>query len=315
MTKPRFFSQSNSLAMKHKANKFVGAFFRYVLLIGLSFIIIYPFIARISTMFMSSADLTDPTVRYIPRHPTFDNITYIFQNADFGRAFLHTFLISFISASLTTAMACCVGYGLAKFRLKGANVVIILVVFTLLVPPQSIMIPMYSYFQFFDIFGLFKATLGHSLQLTDTYWPVIGLSITGFSFRAGLFILIVWQFMRGVPDELLEAADVDGASTSKTFFSVIVPLSTTILVTVFLLSFCWQWTDTFYSTTLYNEIPILANEVVTVGSSATVGGGTSYMSSVITNTAVMVAIAPLIIMYLFCQRYLVEGIERSGIVG
>ena len=163
MTKPRFFSQSNSLAMKHKANKFVGAFFRYVLLIGLSFIIIYPFIARISTMFMSSADLTDPTVRYIPRHPTFDNITYIFQNADFGRAFLHTFLISFISASLTTAMACCVGYGLAKFRLKGANVVIILVVFTLLVPPQSIMIPMYSYFQFFDIFGLFKATLGHSL--------------------------------------------------------------------------------------------------------------------------------------------------------
>ena len=59
------------------------------------------------------------------------------------------------------------------------------------------------------------------------------------------------------------------------------------LVTVFLLSFCWQWTDTFYSTTLYNEIPILANEVVTVGSSATVGGGTSYMSSVITNTAVI----------------------------
>ena len=55
--------------------------------------------------------------------------------------------------------------------------------------------------------------------------------------------------------------------------------------------------------------------MVTVGSSATVGGGTSYMSSVITNTAVMVAIAPLIIMYLFCQRYLVEGIERSGIVG
>lgn len=315
MTKPRMLSQSNSLAMKHKANRFVGAFFRYVLLIGLSFIILYPFIARISTMFMSEADLIDPTVRYIPRHPTFDNILYIFKNGNFGYAFLHTFLISLISALLTTAMACCVGYGLAKFHLKGGTVIIVLVVFSLLIPPQSIMIPMYSYFQFFDIFGLFKAILGHSLQLTDTYWPVIGLSITGFSFRAGLFILIVWQFMRGVPDELLEAADVDGASTAKTFFQIIVPLSSTILVTVFLLSFCWQWTDTFYATTLYNEIPVLANEVVRVGTGADIGGGTSYMSSVITNTAVMVAIAPLIILYLFCQRYLVEGIERSGIVG
>lgn len=313
MTKPRMFSQSNSLAMKHKANRFVGAFFRYVLLIGLCFIILYPFIARISTMFMSEADLVDPTVRYIPRHPTFDNITYIFTNANFGKAFLHTFLLSLISALLTTAMACCVGYGLAKFRLKGGTVIVVLVVFSVLIPPQSIMIPMYSYFRFFDVFGLFQAILGHPIQLTDTYWPTIGLSITGFSFRAGLFILIVWQFMRGVPDELLEAAEVDGAGTAKTFFRIIVPLSTTILVTVFLLSFCWQWTDTFYSTNLYNEIPVLANEVVRVGSG--VDSGTSYMSSVITNTSIMVAIAPLIILYLFCQRYLVEGIERSGIVG
>lgn len=314
MTKPRMFQRSNSLAMKHQANRFVGALFRYVLLIGLSFIILYPFIARISTMFMSKADLTDPTVRYIPRHPTLDNITYIFKNGEFGEAFLNTFLLSLISALLTTAVACCVGYGLAKFRLKGGTVVAILVLFSILVPPQSIMIPMYSYFQFFDVFGLFQTILGHAIKLTDTYWPIIGLSATGFSFRAGLFILVVWQFMRGVPDELLEAAEVDGAGTAKTFFKIIVPLSTTILVTVFLLSFCWQWTDTFYATSLYIDIPVLANEVAAAGAGVA-EGSTSYMSSVITNTAIMIAIAPLIILYLFCQRYLVEGIERSGIVG
>lgn len=307
MTKPRMLSRSNSLAMKHRANRFVGALFRYVLLIGLSFIILYPFIARISTMFMSKADLVDPTVRYIPRNPTLDNITYIFKNGEFGEAFLNTFLLSLISAVLTTAVACCVGYGLAKFHLKGGTVVAVLVLFSILVPPQSIMIPMYSYFQFFNIFG-------NIIPLTDTYWPIIGLSATGFSFRAGLFILVVWQFMRGVPDELLEAAEVDGAGTAKTFFKIIVPLSTTILVTVFLLSFCWQWTDTFYATSLYIDIPVLANEVAAAGAGVA-EGSTSYMSSVITNTAIMVAIAPLIILYLFCQRYLVEGIERSGIVG
>lgn len=305
MTLPRIFQRSNSLATKHKATQFVSALFRYVLLIGLCFIILYPFIARISTMFMSSADLQDPTVRYIPRHPTFDNITAIFKNGEFGMAFVHTFLLSLISAVLTTAMACCVGYGLAKFRLKGGMVVLIAVVFTLLIPPQSIMIPMYSYFFYFPGAGVGG--------LTDTYWPIIMLSATGFGFRAGLFILIVWQFMRGVPDELLEAAEVDGSGTARTFFSIIVPLSTTILVTVFLLSFCWQWTDTFYSTNLYNEIPVLANEVVRAGIS--VDSGTSYMSSVMTNTAIMIAIAPLIVLYLFFQRYLVEGVERSGIVG
>lgn len=313
MTLPRIFSQQNSLAAKHKAKRFVSALFRYVLLVGLCFIILYPFIARISTMFMSEADLSDPTVRYIPRHPTLDNVAALFTSGDFGMAFVHTFLMSLISSVLTTAMACCVGYGLAKFRLKGGLVVLVLVVFTLLIPPQSIMIPMYSYFYYFDIFDLFKLFTGEALHLTDTYWPIVMLSITGFGFRAGLFILIVWQFMRGVPDELLEAAEVDGSGTARTFFSIIVPLSTTILVTVFLLSFCWQWTDTFYSTTLYNEIPVLANEVVRIG--ASVDSGTSYMSSVLTNTAIMVAIAPLIVLYLFFQRYLVEGVERSGIVG
>ena len=304
MTLPSILQRSNSLAAKHKATRFASALFRYVLLIGLCFIILYPFIARISTMFMSSADLSDPTVRYIPRYPTFDNITAVFTSR-FGEAFLHTFLMALISSLLTTAMACCVGYGLAKFRLKGGMIVLIAVVFTLLIPPQSIMIPMYSYFYYFP-----GTAIG---GLTDTYWPIILLSATGFSFRAGLFILIVWQFMRGVPDELLEAAEVDGSGTARTFFSIIVPLSSTILVTVFLLSFCWQWTDTFYSTNLYVEIPVLANEVVNAGLS--VDSGTSYMSSVMTNTAIMIAIAPLIILYLFFQRYLVEGVERSGIVG
>ncbi len=308
MTMPSILRRQNSLATKYKAKRFVSAIFRYVLLIGLCFIILYPFIARISTMFMSNADLQDPTVRYIPRNPTFDNITALFTSAEFGEAFLHTFLMSLISAVLTTAMACCVGYGLAKFRLKGGLVVLILVVFTLLIPPQSIMIPMYTYFHYFDFFGLLSAT-----PLTDTYWPVVLLSATGFGFRAGLFILIVWQFMRGVPDELLEAAEVDGSGTARTFFSIIVPLSSTILVTVFILTFCWQWTDTFYSTNLYIEIPVLSNQVADIGS--TVDGGHSYMSSVLTNTAIMVAITPLILLYLFFQRYLVEGVERSGIVG
>ena len=236
MTKPRFFSQTNSLAMKHKANRFVGAFFRYVLLIGLSFIILYPFIARISTMFMSEMDLVDPTVRYIPRNPTLDNIKYIFTNSDFGPAFLHTFLLSLISAVLTTAVACCVGYGLAKFRLKGGTVVAVLVVFSILIPPQSILIPMYSYFRFFDIFGIFQAILGQPLTLTDTYWPIVWLSATGFSFRAGLFILVVWQFMRGVPDELLEAAEVDGANKFQTFFHIVLPQLRNIMTYAFVTS-------------------------------------------------------------------------------
>ena len=126
------------------------------------------------------------------------------------------------------------------------------------------------------------------------------------------------QFFLGVPDELEESAYIDGSGTFKTFFKIILPLSIPMMITVFLFSFSWQWTDKFYSGLLMmgTKKPILMPDVVGIPPSlATTYQGQDLFYKAINNTCGLCIIAPLLIIYLFCQRYLVQGIERSGIVG
>ena len=131
------------------------------------------------------------------------------------------------------------------------------------------------------------------------------------------------QFYRGVPDELEESAYVDGTGVVKTYFRIILPISVPMMITIFLLAFSWQWTDTFYTDLFYTESASTAfmNDFVYTGSktlselSADAGAySQSYMTAV-TNTAGLMAVAPLILIYLFCQRYLIQGIEHSGFGG
>ena len=125
------------------------------------------------------------------------------------------------------------------------------------------------------------------------------------------------QFYRGIPDELEEASYVDGYGVFKTFFNILLPCSVPMLITVFVLSFSWQWTDNFYTTLFFTSTgPKLMPDIVAVPSSldTSLAGGTMF-SSAITNTCGLLIIIPLLIIYLFAQRYIMEGIERSGITG
>ena len=155
------------------------------------------------------------------------------------------------------------------------------------------------------------------LELTNTFAPLIILSATGLAFKNGLYIFLMRQFFLGVPDELEESAYIDGSGTLKTFVRIILPLSVPMMVTVFLFAFSWQWTDEFYTDVFFtNTKTLLMPNIVDIPNSlATDYAGQSLFYSAINNTCGLVIIAPLIIMYLFCQRSLVQGIERSGIVG
>ena len=126
------------------------------------------------------------------------------------------------------------------------------------------------------------------------------------------------QFFRGVPDELEEAAYVDGSGVFKTFVRIIIPLSLPMMATVFLFAFSWQWTDNFYSTMFFTRSgSYLMPNILTIPSSLDVTGfqAANVYSSAILNTAALLIILPLLIVYVFGQKFLVQGIERSGIVG
>ena len=182
-------------------------------------------------------------------------------------------------------------------------------------------------FRYFDVLGIINFLGGGvvdainvtggktSINFINSNWPLYILSLTGLAYKNGLYIFMLRQFFRGIPDELEESAYLDGSGIMRTFFSIIIPLSTTMMITVFMFAFCWQWTDNFYTDLFYTTAgdKLLPDIIKIPKSLDTNYAGQSLYSSAITNTCGILIITPLIILYLFGQRYIVQGIERAGL--
>jgi multiple sugar transport system permease protein len=155
----------------------------------------------------------------------------------------------------------------------------------------------------------------HGLALTNTYAPLLIMSATGLAFKNGLYIFMLRQFFTGVPDALEESAYIDGSGVFHTFFTIILPLSIPMMVTVFLFAFCWQWTDDFYTELFFttNKIVLMPDVVEIPTSLKTDYAGQNMYYTAIRNTCGLCIIAPLVILYCFGQNFLVQGIERSGL--
>lgn len=283
--------------------------FRFVLLLGISYVILYPFFTKISSSFMSPQDLVDTTVKLIPKYPTLDRYIDIIVKNHYFKAMFNTLIVSAVTAVLQTFVCCFVAYGFAKYKFKGNGILFAIVIFTMIVPHNTLRFAMYMRFRYFDIFGIFKLIMGKSPTLINTFIPLIMLSLTGLAYRNGLYIFMLRQFFKGIPDELEESAYIDGSGVFRTFFTIILPISIPMMITVFLFAFSWQWTDYFYSGVFFTNTKILTLSNFMTGqltASSAEGGATNAAAS-------LLIIAPLIILYLFGQRYLVTGIERSGL--
>ena len=310
------------LRHKYLSFRFLGnviyKLFRLVLLIGIAYIIIYPFLTKILNSFMSTNDLVDVTVKMIPRNPTLDQWKFIILENDYFIALLNTARIALVCAFFQTLICAIIGYGFAKFKFKGRNILFLCVIVTMLIPHDTLLLSMFMKFRYFDIFGLFEWIGIGSFNMTNTEIPLYILSLTGLAFKNGLYIFIFRQFYRGVPDELEEAAYIDGTGVFKTFFRIILPLSIPMMTTVFMFSFSWQWTDTFYTSSPFfttSGVHLLPNIVEVPQSLKLDFAATGLWESIVTNTCGLLVIIPLFIIFLFAQRQFVEGIERSGIVG
>ena len=313
--------------------KIIVNIFRFVLMVGVCFVIIYPFIARITASFMSFEDILDKTVSLIPKNPTLEIYEALIVDNRYFEAFANTLLLSLSCALIQMLVSCLVGYGLAKFKFKGNKLIMALVVVTMIVPHSALRFAMADNFGQFDFFriltfdtvGLIELITGSPINMSNTYAPLIILSLGGLAFKNGLYIYLMRQFFKGVPDELEESAYVDGSGTIRTFFQIILPLAVPMMITVFLFSFSWQWTDDFYTKIFFvagdgspNKIYLMPDVYSVVTTRLNLPAGTTgkaMYDNVIQNTGGMLIIAPLIIIYLFCQKFLVQGIERSGITG
>ncbi len=307
----------DALVVKGKVSLFLAKLFRYVLLILVSFIILFPFISKISSSFMSLEDMYDRAVIYIPKQPTLDNYKFVLKTMNYLPKAFRTLGISLLCALPQVLICAMTGYALAKIKGKIGKLGMGIVLTTILVPPQIIMVPMYLKFRYFDFAGIIKLITGSEinlLTLAEGMTPFLVLSLTGMAFKNGIFIFLLRQFYKGVPEELEEAAYIDGCSTFRAFFKIVLPISVPMMVTVFLLAFSWQWTDVFYTNLFLKSDMVLATSIFSM-SSAELNNADSFYATTITNTAVILSLLPLILLYLFGQRKLIAGIERSGITG
>jgi multiple sugar transport system permease protein len=287
---------------------------RTVLILGFCFIILFPLFLRISIAFRSKVDIYDPTVLWIPRHFTLDNFNIAIKSSHYWSALLHTIYISSSTTIIQMASCALAAYAFARLKFKGSGILFALVIFTIVVPPQTIMIPLYLTYRYFDLFGLVHLFTGKKgFNLIDTFWPFIISAGTAMGLKNGLYIYIFRQFFRGIPKEVEEAALVDGAGVLRTFFRIMIPNAVPAIITVLLFSFVWQWNDSYYVSLFLKQVKVLSTSLMDMG--VGLKEPDPVYTSMLLNTGVLLTIAPLIVMYLFVQRYFVESVERTGITG
>lgn len=310
----------------YNLKKLVWVIVRSILVIGICYLILYPMFVKFTISFMDEKDLYDSTVKYIPKKFTLANYKMAIQGMKYFTSFRNT-LILVISVSLLQLISCAfVAYGFARFKFPLKKVLFFMVILLMVVPPQTIMTPLYMIFRYFDMGGLISLITGRKhINLIGTFWPLILLSTTCTGFKNGLFIFIFRQHFRSMPKELEEAAYIDGCGPIWTFIRIILPSSIPIITTVFLFSFAWLWTDNFYTTLFLGNTKVLSTALGSLAQNLwqvynTSGlGQMSFISpgfrSIVNNAGTILVVTPLLILYLIAQKSFIEGVERSGIVG
>ena len=295
---------------------------RAAFLICMSYILIYPLVYMISMSVQSSAQLLDPSVVWVPTAVTFDNYKKAVEAMNYGGSLLFTLRVHVVSALIEIFTCAFVAYGFARFRFKGRNLMFGLVLLTILVPQEMIIIPLYVNYRNFNPLGvmsLINMISGNEeyLNLLNSGWVFYIPSILGCGLRSGLFIFIYRQFFKGLPAELEEAASIDGAGPIKTFLRIVLPSSSVAIITVTIFSLIWHWNE-YYTTSMYFSEDKSLSVALSQISSLIINIGISQYNIItqgITMAACVITVVPMLLIYLFLQKYFIQSIDRVGIVG
>lgn len=313
-----------STRVRRRLSGVLGFIGRLLIFTGFSFIILYPMLYMLSVGFRQADDMADPMVIWIPKHLTLENIQDAFRLMDYPTSLRNSVTLGVVSSLLQILSCALVGYGFARFEFRFKKLLFAMVILTLIIPPQLTILSSFLQFQFFDIFGIIRAINGRGINLIGGVTPLVILACTCMGLKNGLFIYLFRQIFKGMPRETEEAAYVDGASTFRIFYSVMLPGAISAIVTVLLFSFVWQYNDLLITSTYvknFKLLPMMYSSHGAVDYTAVGIGGASLSdfdwqyTAMIRSTGVLLMILPVVILYIIAQRYFVEGIERSGLVG
>ena len=305
-----------------KTQPVLYSIFRLVILLALSYIIVYPLLYMISSSLKTPSAFQDPSVLWIPKVFTAENFKMAIEAMDFKNAMISTLKFEMVSALIETATCAITAYGLARFNFPGKKLLTVMLILLIMVPSQMIIIPMTINFSQLDFLGVLKlmgGLLGKELRpnILDTAFCFYLPSLFSVGLRSGILIFIYHQFFRGLPKELEEAAWIDGSAPPRTFIQIALPSSSVAIITVLVLSCVWHWNDYYLAVMYTSENFPLAVSLASLSQRLSLIG---IWPGDIRNTLGVMAgcvmfVVPILIVYLFLQRKFIKSIDRVGITG
>ena len=258
---------------------------------------------------------------WIPKHFSLNNIKQAFDVMEYPKALANTAGINMVAALLQVAVTSVVGYGFARYKFRGRSLLFGLVLFTIIVPPQTTMIPMFLKFSNFDVLGIAELTrtifgMEGQVKLINTPFVMYLPALFGMGIRSGLFIYIFRQSFRGMPKELEEAAKIDGAGTLQTIFRIFAPAAKPVIIIVAIGAFQGAWGDymtpfMYFSPEKYPLAMALFGSV----SYSMPGAPPGMVYEPLINAAAILMTIPPIIGFFFTQKHIVQGVVTTGLKG
>jgi multiple sugar transport system permease protein len=252
-------------------------------------VMIIPIVYMLLTSLKDNSEIYD--LHFLPRAPTLDNYASILGRSPFGRWFLVSFTVATVTTLSVLFFDSLIGYTLAKFRFRGRGVVFVAILSTLMIPTEMLVIPWY--------------VMARSMGWLDSIW---GIMFPGMMTGFGVFLMR--QFFLGVPDELIDAARVDGLGEFKIFWQVALPLVTPALSALAIFTFLGNWTA-FLWPLIVTTSPDLYT--VPVGLASLSGEFQTDWELIMTGSSI--ATIPTLIVFIILQRNIIDGIMLTGLKG
>jgi len=240
---------------------------------------------------------TVPEIQRLPlsvapdRWTNLDNYREVFQRQPFGRFLLNSALVASVSALSSVAVSSLAGYGFAKFRFPGRDVLFFTIVGILMVPFQSVVVPLYLWV--------------NALGLLDTYLGILAPDLVSVF---GVFLMR--QAIEVVPTDYIEAARIDGSTELGIFWRVILPSVTPAMATLVIIKFMWTWNELFWPLVVVNS-PTM--KVVTLGLVSFTN--MYFIEYNLVTAAAVLSILPIVTIFLLCQGWIVRAVVMSGLKG
>lgn len=276
-------------ARPRRSTRDTGKWWRLALLILGALLMIFPIYWMLVTALSPRGDLVGSTLHLWPSRVELDNISNAWGLLPFATWYANSLSIALVSVVLTVLINLLAGYVFAKYRFPGRTVLFLLVVSTLMIPVQVVMVPQFR----------IVAELGW----IDSYWAVI---VPRAAEAFGIFL--ARQYLLSIPDELIEAARLDGAGHLRTFFSVVLPLCRPLIAVLVILTFMYRWNEFAWPLIVLKDSQLFT---VPIGLAFLQGQyGTDYPALM---GMALLSTLPVLAVFALFQRQFVEGVARSGL--